>query len=97
MHVVGEMGLPFTDKTIKLDHNLDVSNTFSATVRREKLGVNRDEKSEQYGTSLDLSYNLRERIRTTIRLSIDYNHDRVRESADYMSVSGSLMMRGEFR
>ncbi len=97
LHVSGDMGLPLIKKRIKLDHNLDMSNTFSTMIRREKLGVNRDEKSEQYGTSLDISYNLRERIRATLRLAIDYNHDRVQEGADYLSVSGSLMLRGEFR
>jgi outer membrane protein assembly factor BamA len=91
------MGLPLINRSISLDHNLDVSNTFSAMIRRESLGVNRDEKSEQYGTSLDVSYNLRERIRATMRLSIDYNHDRVEEGSDYISVSGSLMVRGEFK
>ncbi len=95
LHVSGDVGLPLIGKRIKLDHDLDMSNTFSTMIRREKLGVNRDEKSEQYGTSLDVSYNLRERIRATLRLSIDYNHDRVQEGADYLSVSGSLMIRGE--
>ena len=97
LHVKGDLGLPLIGKTISLDHNLDVSNTFSSMVRREKLGVNRDEKSEQYGTSLDVSYDLRQRIRATMRLSVDYNHDRVEENADYLAVSGSLMLRGEFR
>ncbi len=97
LHVKGNMGLPLINRSISLDHNLDVSNTFSAMIRRESLGVNRDEKSEQYGTSLDVSYNLRERIRATMRLSVDYNHDRVEEGSDYISVSGSLMVRGEFK
>lgn len=97
LHVSGDMGLPLIKKKIKLDHDLDMSNTFSIMIRREKLGVNRDEKSEQYGTSLDVSYNLRERIRATLRFSIDYNHDRIQEDADYLSVSGSLMLRGEFK
>ena len=97
LHVQGQMGLPLINRSISLDHNLDVSNTFSAMVRREKLGINRDEKSEQYGTSLDLSYNLREKIRASFRLSVDYNHDRVEEGADYISTSGSFMVRGEFR
>ena len=74
-----------------------MSNTFSAMVRREELGVNRDEKSERYGTSLDVSYKLRETIRSTFRISVDYNHDRVEEGADYISISGSLMVRGEFK
>ena len=97
LHVKGQMGLPLIKRKITLDHNLDVSNTFSAMIRRESLGINRDEKSEQYGTSLDFSYNLRERIRASMRVSVDYNHDRVEEGADYISVSGSLMVRGEFR
>jgi hypothetical protein len=97
LHVEGQMGLPLINRSISLDHNLDVSNTFSAMIRREELGVNRDEKSEQYGASLDVSYNLREKIRASMRLSVDYNHDRVEEGADYISISGSLMVRGEFR
>gem|GEM_PF-719156 len=97
LHVEGKMGLPLINRSISLDHDLDVSNTFSAMIRREELGVNRDEKSEQYGASLDVSYNLRQKIRATMRLSVDYNHDRVEEGADYIAISGSLMVRGEFR
>jgi len=96
-NVDASIGLPFTDKRISMNQNLDMNNTLSAMIRREKLGVNRDEKSEQYGTSLDVSYDLRQRIRASIRLSVDYNHDRVQEGADYMAVSGALMLRGEFR
>jgi hypothetical protein len=97
LHVEGRMRLPLTNREIRLDHNLDMSNTFSAMVRRERLGLNRDEKSERYGTSLDVSYKLRETIRSTLRLSVDYHHDRVEEGADYISISGALMVRGEFR
>ncbi|MBD3184834.1 LysM peptidoglycan-binding domain-containing protein [Candidatus Poribacteria bacterium] len=96
LHVKGDVDLPFVRK-ISLDHNLDMSNTVSVMVRREKLGINRDEKSEQYGTSLDVSYNLRQTLRASMRFSLDYNHDRVEKDADYISVSGSLMLRGEFR
>jgi len=97
LHVEGQVGLPLIGRKIRLDHDLDMSNTFSAMVRRDKLGVNRDEKSEQYGTSLDVSYNLRKTIRATLRLAVDYNHDRVEEGADYISISSALMIRGEFR
>ncbi len=97
LHVEGQMRLPLIGRTIKLDHDLDVSNTFSAMVRRDKLGINRDEKSEQYGTSLDVSYNLRRTIRASLRLAVDYNHDRVEEGADYISISSALMIRGEFK
>ena len=97
MHVDGSVRIPIIGKMINLDHDLDVSNTFSAMVRREELGVNRDEKSERYGTSLNVSYKLRETIRSTFRLSVDYNHDRVEAGADYISISGALMIRGEFR
>ena len=97
LHVKGEMGVPLIRRKINLDHNLDMSNTFSSVIRREKLGVNRDEKSEQYGTSLDVSYNLRQGIRATLRVSVDYNHDRVEEGADYLTFSGSMMLRGEIK
>jgi len=98
LHVEGKkLGIPFIGKSISMNQNLDVNNTISSMIRREKLGVNRDEKSEQYGTSLDMSYNLRETIRATMRLSVDYNHDRVQKDADYVSVTGSLMVRGEIR
>jgi hypothetical protein len=97
LHVEGQMRLPLIGRTIKLDHDLDVSNTFSAMVRRDKLGINRDEKSEQYGTSLDVSYNLRRTIRASLRLAVDYNHDRVEEGADYISISSAIMIRGEFK
>ena len=97
LRVEGKLGIPLIGKSISMNQNLDVSNTISSMIRREKLGVNRDEKSEQYGTSLDVSYNLRETIRATMRLSVDYNHDRVQKDADYISVTGSLMVRGEIR
>jgi hypothetical protein len=97
LHVEGQVGLPFMSRRIRLDHDLDMSNTFSAMVRRDKLGVNRDEKSEQYGTSLDVSYNLRKTIRASLRLAVDYNHDRIEEGADYISISSALMIRGEFK
>ena len=96
-HVEGDVRIPFTKKRISMNHNLDMNNTISAMIRREKLGVNREEKSEQYGTSIDASYDLRQRIRASIRFSIDYNHDRVQEGGDYLAVSGALMLRGEFR
>jgi hypothetical protein len=97
LHVEGKLGIPLIGKSISMNQNLDMSNTISSMIRREKLGVNRDEKSEQYGTSLDVSYNLRETIRATMRLSVDYNHDRVQKDADYVSITGSLMVRGEIR
>jgi len=97
LHLEGNLGIPLIGKSIKMDHDFDMNNTFSAVVRREKLGVNRDERSEQYGTSVDMSYNLRERIRASIRFSVDYNHDRVQKDADYITISGALMVRGEFR
>ena len=97
LHVDGQMRLPIIGKRIRLDHDLDMNNTFSAMVRREQLGVNRDEKSERYGTSLDISYKLRETLRSTLRLSVDYHHDRMEEDADFISISGALMVRGEFR
>ena len=97
LHVEGSMRLPFTRRVINVNHDLNMSNTFSAMVRREELGINRDEKSERYGTSLDISYKLRETVRSTLRLSVDYQHDRVEEGADYIAISGALMVRGEFK
>jgi hypothetical protein len=95
--VKGEWRMPVLNKVINLDHNFDLTNTFSTVVRREQYGVNRDEKSERFETSLRFNYNLSTRLRMNTNLGISYNKDHVEEGRDYFSVAGSVMVRGEFR
>jgi len=89
--------LPIWNKEINLTHDFDITNTFSTVIRREKLGLNREEKSERYETSLRANYNLSARLRMDLNLGISYNNDRVEEGRNYLSVSSSVMVRGEFR
>jgi hypothetical protein len=95
--VKGEWRMPVLNKVINLDHDFDLTNTFSTVVRREQYGVNRDEKSERFETSLRFNYNLSTRLRMNTNLGISYNKDHVEEGRDYFSVAGSVMVRGEFR
>jgi len=95
--VKGEWRMPVLNKVINLDHNFDLTNTFSTVIRREQYGVNRDEKSERFETSLRFNYNLSTRLRLNANLGISYNKDHVEEGRDYFSAAGSVMVRGEFR
>jgi hypothetical protein len=95
--VKGEWRMPVLNKVINLDHNFDLTNTFSTVIRREQYGVNRDEKSERFETSLRFNYNLSTRLRMNTNLGVSYNKDHVEEGRDYFSVAGSVMVRGEFR
>lgn len=89
--------VPLLRKTLKLDQNLNVTNYFTAIVRRERLGNNRDARSERYQTALQIGYNLSQRVRANFNLSVTYNNDRVEAGRDYLSVSSALLLRGELQ
>ena len=89
--------IPFRRKAIKLEHDLDLSNTFSTVVRREKFGANREERSERYETTLQMRYNLSAKLNANLNLGVSYNQDHVEEGRDYLSLASSLTVRGEFR
>ena len=77
--IKGEWRLPVLNKVINLDHNFDLTNTFSTVIRREQYGVNRDEKSARFETSLRFNYNLSTRLRMNANLGVSYNKDHVEE------------------
>ena len=89
--------IPFRRKAIKLEHDLDLSNTFSTVVRREKFGANREERSERYETTLQMRYNLSAKLNANLNLGVSYNQDHVEEGRDYLSLASSLTIRGEFK
>ena len=89
--------MPVLNKSIKLPQTLAVNNTFSTTILRQELGVNRDEKSENYKTTLGVNYNLSTRLSMRLNMHLSYNNDRVEEGRDYFSIGSSVMVRGEFR
>ncbi len=93
----GEWRIPILHKSIKLPQTLAVTNTFSTAILRQKLGVNRDEKSERYETTLRVNYKLSTRLSMNLNLHVSYNNDRVEEGRDYFSIGSSVMVRGEFR
>ena len=83
--------------SIKLKHDLDVTNTFSTAIRRESFGANREERSERYETTLRTNYNLSTRLTANLNLGLSYNNDRVEEGRDFFSLASSLTIRGEFQ
>ena len=87
------MRLPFIGK-ISLEHDLDLSNTLSTIIRRERYGANREERSERYETSLRVGYRLSERLTANLNLGLSYNNDRVEEGRDFISVASALTVRG---
>jgi hypothetical protein len=97
LHLEGSWTLPLLDRDISLNHDFNLRNTFATVITRRTLGLNREDKSERYETSLYADYNLSSRIRMNLHLSLVYNNDRVEEGRDYISILGALMARGEFR
>ena len=93
----GGLRLPFIGKRIPLKHDLDLTNTFSTVLRRERFGANREERSERYETSLRLGYELSTRLTANLNLGLSYNDDHVEEGRDFISVASSVMIRGEFQ
>ncbi len=97
LHLEGSLTLPLLNRDISLNHDFNLRNTFATVITRRTLGLNREDKSERYETSLYADYNLSSRIRMNLHLSVVYNNDRVEEGRDYISILGALMARGEFR
>ena len=95
VRIEGGLRLPFVGK-ISLEHDLDLSNTLSTVIRRERFGANREERSERYETSLRVGYRLSERLTADMNLGLSYNNDRVEEGRDFISVASALTVRGEF-
>ncbi|MEC8894276.1 MAG: hypothetical protein VX901_13225, partial [Candidatus Poribacteria bacterium] len=96
VRIEGGIKVPFRHRRVVLEHDLDLSNTFSTVMRREKFGANREEKSERYETTLRTRYNLSKRLTANINLGLSYNQDRVEEGRDYLSIASSFTVRGEF-
>ncbi len=94
-HTEGGIRIPIFGR-IPLKHDLDLTNSFSLAIRREKYGANREERSERYETTLRVGYKLSDHLTANLHLGVSYNHDRVVEGRDYLSVASALTVRGEF-
>ena len=92
----GGIRVPFFGR-IPLKHDLDLTNTFSLAIRRENYGANKEERSERYETTLRAGYKLSDHLTANLHLGLSYNHDRVEEGRDYLSVASALTVRGEFQ
>ena len=95
-HTEGGIRVPFFGK-IPLKHDLDLTNTFSLAIRRENYGINKEERSERYETTLRVGYKLSQHLTANLHLGLSYNHDRVEEGRDYLSIASALTVRGEFQ
>lgn len=91
----GGIRLPFFGR-IPLKHDLDLTNTFSLAIRRENYGANKEERSERYETTLRAGYKLSDHLTANLHLGLSYNHDRVEEGRDFLSVASALTVRGQF-
>ena len=92
----GGIRVPFFGR-IPLKHDLDLTNTISMAIRRETYGANREERSERYETTLRAGYKLSNHLTANLHLGVSYNHDRVEEGRDYLSIASALTVRGEFQ
>ena len=88
--------IPFFGR-IPLKHDLDLTNTLSWAIRREQYGANREERSERYETTLRIGYKISTHITSNFHLGLSYNHDRVEEGRDYLSIATALTIRGEIQ
>ena len=88
--------IPFFGR-IPLKHDLDLTNTLSWAIRREQYGANREERSERYETTLRVGYKISTHITANFHLGLSYNHDRVEEGRDFLSVATALTVRGEIQ
>lgn len=95
-HTEGGIRIPFFGR-IPLKHDLDLTNTFSLAIRRENYGINKEERSERYETTLRVGYKLSQHLTANLHLGLSYNHDRVEEGRDYLSTASALTVRGEFQ
>ncbi len=92
----GGIRVPFFGR-IPLKHDLDLTNTFSLAIRRENYGANKEERSERYETTLRAGYKLSDHLTANLHLGLSYNHDRVEEGRDFLSIASALTVRGEFQ
>jgi len=92
----GGIRVPFFGR-IPLKHDLELTNTFSWAIRREEFGPNLEERSERHETTLRVGYKLSTHLTANLHLGISYNHDRVEEGRDFLSVASALPGRGEFQ
>ena len=96
LRLEGGLPIPILGR-IPLKHDLDLTNTFSTVIRREKRGANREERSERYETTLRTRYNLSTRLSANLNLGLSYNNDHVEEGQDFLSIASSVTVRGEFQ
>ena len=96
LRLEGGLPIPILGR-IPLKHDLNLTNTFSTVIRREKSGTNREERSERYETTLRARYNLSTRLSANLNLGLSYNNDHVEEGRDFLSVASSVTVRGEFQ
>ena len=92
----GGIRVPFFGR-ISLKHDLDLTNTLSMAIRRETYGTNREKRSERYETTLRAGYKLSNHLTANLHLGLSYNHDRVEEGRNYLSIASALTVRGEFQ
>ena len=95
-HTEGGIRLPIFGR-IPLRHDLDLTNTLSLAIRREKYGANKEERSERYETTLRAGYKLSNHLTANLHLGVSYNNDRVEEGRDFISIASALTVRGEFQ
>ena len=95
-HTENGIRIPFFGR-IPLKHDLELTNTLSWMIRREQYGPNLEERSERYETTLRVGYKISTHITANFHLGLSYNHDRVEEGQDYLSVATALTVRGEIR
>ena len=88
--------LPFFGR-VPLKHDLELTNTLSWAIRRENFGANREERSERYETTLRVGYKISTHITANLHLGVSYNHDRVEEGRDFLSIASALTVRGEIQ
>lgn len=88
--------IPFFGR-IPLKHDLDLTNTLSWAIRREQYGANLEERSERYETTLRVGYKVSTHITANFHLGLSYNHDRVEEGRDFLSIATALTVRGEIQ
>ena len=88
--------VPFFGR-IPLKHDLELTNTLSWAIRREHFGANREERSERYETTLRVGYKISTHITANFHLGLSYNHDRVEEGRDFLSIASALTVRGEIQ
>ena len=95
-HTENGIRLPFFGR-IPLKHDLELTNTLSWAIRREQFGANREERSERYETTLRVGYKISTHITANLHLGVSYNHDRVEEGRDFLSIASALTIRGEIQ